>query len=83
MGLTQKADSRAHTLSRMVDLLDQAAAQRATLVVFPELAFTTFFTRWLLEGYALDQYYERAMPNPAVQLLFDRARELGIGCNVG
>ncbi len=83
MGPTQKADSRAHTLSRMLDLLDQAAARRATLVVFPELAFTTFFPRWLLEGDALDQYYERAMPNPAVQPLFDRARALGIGFNVG
>jgi predicted amidohydrolase len=83
MGPTQKADTRPHTLSRMVTLLEQAAARGATLVVFPELAFTTFFPRWLLEGAALDQYYERAMPNPAVQPLFDRARALGIGFNVG
>jgi predicted amidohydrolase len=83
MGPTQKADTRAHTLARMMRLLEQAAAQRATLVVFPELAFTTFFPRWLLEGEALDQYYERAMPNHQVQPLFDRARALGIGFNVG
>jgi predicted amidohydrolase len=83
MGPTQKADSRAHTLARMIRLLEQAAAQGATLVVFPELAFTTFFPRWLLEGEALDEYYERAMPNPAVQKLFDRARELGVGFYVG
>ena len=37
MGPTQRADSREHTLSRMIGLLDQAAAQGAKLVVFPEL----------------------------------------------
>ena len=49
----------------MLELLE-AAACGATLVVFPELAFTTFFPRWLIEGDALDHYFERGMPNPAV-----------------
>jgi predicted amidohydrolase len=83
MGPTQKADSREHTLDRMLALLEEAAARGATLVVFPELAFTTFFPRWLIEGDALDHYFERGMPNPAVQPLFDRARALGIGFYVG
>jgi predicted amidohydrolase len=83
MGPTQQADSREHTLGRMIELLETAAAQGATLVVFPELAFTTFFPRWLLEGEALDRYYERGMPNAAVQPLFDRARALGVGFSVG
>ena len=83
MGPNQKADPREAILARMIVLLETAAARGATLVVFPELAFTTFFPRWLLEGAALDQYYEPAMPNPAVQPLFDRARELGVGFNVG
>ena len=83
MGPTQKADSREHTLGRMLALLEEAAARGATLVVFPELAFATFFPRWLIEGDALDHYFERGMPNPAVQPLFDRARALGIGFYVG
>lgn len=83
MGPTALAEPRERTLARMIDLLDQAAAQGATLVVFPELAFTTFFPRWLLEGEALDRHFERAMPNPAVQPLFDRARALGVGFYVG
>ena len=83
MGPTQKADSREHTLGRMLALLEEAAARGASLVVFPELAFTTFFPRWLIEGEALDHYFERGMPNPAVQPLFDRARALGIGFYVG
>ncbi len=83
MGPIQKADSRAQTLARMIALLEQAGEQRASLVVFPELAFTTFFPRWLLEGDVLDHYYEKTMPNPSVQPLFDRARALGIGFYVG
>jgi len=83
MGPTQKADSREHTLGRMLALLEEAAARGATLVVFPELAFTTFFPRWLIEGEALDHHFERGMPNPAVQPLFDRARALGVGFYVG
>lgn len=83
MGPTQRADSRAHTLSRMIALLERAAAQGAQLVVFPELAFTTFFPRWLLEGAALDGYFERTMPNAQVQPLFDRARALRVGFYVG
>jgi hypothetical protein len=82
MGATQKADQRAHTLHRMLDLLEGAAAQGAKLVVFPELAFTTFFPRWLIDDPALDAYFEGSMPNPAVQPLFDR-RERGVGSYVG
>ena len=83
MGPNQRADTRDSILARMIALLEEAAAQGAKLVVFPELAFTTFFPRWLLEGAELDAYYEAAMPNPAVQPLFDRARALGVGFYVG
>jgi predicted amidohydrolase len=83
MGPTQKVDSREHTLGRMLKLLEAAAAQGASLVVFPELAFTTFFPRWLLEGEGLDYYFERGMPNSSVQALFDRALALRVGFYVG
>ena len=83
MGPNQRADSREAILARMTALLEGAAREGARLVVFPELAFTTFFPRWLLEGAELDQYYESGMPNPQVQPLFDRARALGIGFYVG
>ena len=83
MGPNQRSDTRPSILARMIRLLEKAAAAGATLVVFPELAFTTFFPRWLLQGDALDAFYERAMPSPAVQPLFDRARALGVGFYVG
>ncbi|MBI0539790.1 N-carbamoyl-D-amino-acid hydrolase, partial [Roseomonas sp. KE2513] len=83
MGPNQRADTRETILARMIALLEEAAGKGAKFVVFPELAFTTFFPRWLIEGAELDQYYEREMPNPRVQPLFDRARELGVGFYVG
>lgn len=83
MGPTQRADTREATLARMLALLEQAAAERAQLVVYPELAFTTFFPRWLMAEDEVERFVEPAMPNPAVQRLFDRARALGIGFYVG
>ena len=83
MGPTQRSDTRGQTLDRLLALLEDAARQGASLVVFPELAFTTFFPRWLLEGEELEQYFERGMPNPAVQRLFDRARVLNVGFSIG
>jgi predicted amidohydrolase len=85
MGPTQRADSRDATLARLVTLLETAAADGAELVVFPELALTTFFPRWWMEDSdpELLGCFERAMPNPAVQPLFDRARALGVGFYLG
>jgi predicted amidohydrolase len=83
MGPTQRADSRKHTLDRLIALLERSAAQGAKLVVFPELALTTFFPRWLMEGEELLAYYESEMPNKGVQPLFARARELGVGFYIG
>jgi len=83
MGPNQRGDGRAAILARMIRLLDHAAAAGAELVVFPELAFTTFFPRWLLQGPELEQHFECAMPNPAVQPLFDRARRLEVGFYAG
>ncbi len=83
MGPIQRADTRARTLDRIIALLEQSARQGARLVVFPELAFTTFFPRWLLTPDELAPFTEPAMPNPAVQRLFDRARELGVAFSIG
>jgi predicted amidohydrolase len=46
MGPIQKAESRQAVVKRMLALLAEAKAKRADLVVYPELALTTFFPRW-------------------------------------
>jgi predicted amidohydrolase len=54
------------------------------LVVFPELALTTFFPRWFVDDISeADQYYELSMPSADTQPLFDEARELEIGFCLG
>jgi predicted amidohydrolase len=84
MGPNSLKDSRAQIIARMISLLEGAAREGAQLVVYPELAFTTFFPRWDYASEAeLLQFMERTMPNPSVQALFDRAAALKVGFYVG
>ena len=83
-GPIQRADSRAATLKRLVALLEDAASRGAKLVVFPELALTTFFPRWYEEdSAAADRWFETALPSPATTPLFEAAKRLGIGFHLG
>jgi N-carbamoyl-D-amino-acid hydrolase len=84
LGPVQRDHSRESVVKRLVDLLQQAHAAGADLVVYPELALTTFFPRWFVDDItAADHWYERSMPNAATQPLFDEARRLGIGFCLG
>lgn len=47
----------------MCKLLDQAANEKMKLVVFPGLAFTTFFPRYLFQGPDMDQYFNIQDPS--------------------
>lgn len=79
-----RAENRQSVVSRMIVLLEKAAARGCGLVVFPELALTTFFPRWFMEEQAdIDAFFEAEMPNEAVAPLFRRARELKIGFSFG
>jgi len=84
LGPIQSTDSREGTVARLLELLREAAAAGCRLVVFPELALTTFFPRWLYETQAeVDRWFEREMPNAATQPLFDEARRLGVAFHLG
>ena len=84
MGAIQKADSRARVVARMIDLLNAAAARGVGMLVYPELALTTFFPRWYMEDQAeVDGWFETAMPNAATAPLFARARDLNIAITFG
>ena len=83
-GPIQKADSRQSVVKRMIDLLDQAKSQNCDLVVFTELALTTFFPRWYMTDQAeVDSWFEREMPNAATRPLFERAAQHRIGISFG
>ena len=83
-GPIQRSAPRTETVGRLVHLLERAADAGAELAVFPELALTTFFPRWALEGEReIDAFYERQMPGPETQPLYDAARRLKIGFALG
>ena len=48
MGPIAREESRSEVVARQIALLREAHALGAELVVFPELALTTFFPRWHL-----------------------------------
>jgi len=84
LGPIQRDHTREDVVKRLLSLLHQASNHGCDLVVFPELALTTFFPRWFVEDIAeADHWYERTMPSPVTQPLFDAARELGIGFCLG
>ena len=84
MGPIHKADSRQAVVRRMLDLFDQARTQKCDLVVYPELALTTFFPRWYMTEQAeVDAWFEREMPNAVTSLLFEEAAKYRIGLSFG
>ena len=84
LGPIHLADSRAAVVKRLAALLREAHGTGARFVVFPELALTTFFPRWwMTEQAEIDRYFEREVPSPETQPLFDLAKELGIGFCLG
>jgi predicted amidohydrolase len=84
LGPIARDEPRASAVARMIELLRQAKGRGCGLVVFPELALTTFFPRWYFDDQAeIDAFFERAMPNPDSQALFDEAARLEIGFYLG
>jgi len=84
LGPIARTESRMSVVNRLIDLMKQAKSMGCHLVVYPELALTTFFPRWYMEDPAeIDAFFETAMPNPTVQPLFDLAAQLEVGFYLG
>ena len=85
LGPIHLADTREAVVKRLLALMREAHAQGARFIVFPELALTTFFPRWWMEDQAdvNRRFFERAMPSPVTQPLFDEGRRLGVGYYLG
>jgi predicted amidohydrolase len=84
LGPIARAEHRTQVVGRLLGLMRQAKVHGCDLVVYPELALTTFFPRWYVERQEdIDVFFEREMPSKDTQPLFDAARELGIGFYLG
>jgi N-carbamoyl-D-amino-acid hydrolase len=84
LGPIQKDHNRASVVERLITLLRAGHARGCELIVFPELALTTFFPRWIVDDIAeADHWYETSMPNEWTQPLFDEAARLKVGFCLG
>ena len=84
LGPVQRTDDRKSVVARLLELLREAHSKKAKLVVFPELALTTFFPRWFVDDITqADHWYETEMPSATTKPLFDEAKKLNIGFCLG
>ena len=84
LGPIQRAEGRNVVVGRMVRLMELAHRRGAQVVVFPELALTTFFPRWYEEDVSrADNFYEHALPSNATAPLFEVARRYGLAFHLG
>jgi len=84
MGPVARDEPREKVVGRLLDLLRDAHSRGAEIVVYPELALTTFFPRYFLEDEdEINSWFETEMPGPITQSLFDEARRLQIGFSLG
>ncbi len=84
LGPIARDEPRGRVVERMLALLEEADNKRCKLVVYPELALTTFFPRWFTEDQGeIDSFFESEMPGPETQRLFDEAARRGIGFCLG
>lgn len=84
LGPIQASDDRSAVVERLLLLLRQAHSAGCDLVVFPELALTTFFPRWFVDDInEADHWYETEMPSDVTRPLFEEAKRLSIGFCLG
>ncbi|PYH94570.1 n-carbamyl-d-amino acid amidohydrolase [Aspergillus ellipticus CBS 707.79] len=92
LGAIQLNTLRTEVIDRMLNLLGQAKDLDVRLVVFPELALTTFFPRHIIQDPAeIAKYFEESsdenpnalLTNENTRVLFERAKSLGIDISFG
>lgn len=87
VGPVHRWSERAHTLQRLIRLLENAAERGAQFVLFPEIAFTTFFPRYFISDEDdLKKWFEvggDVTKSPATVQLFRKATELKVDICVG
>ena len=60
MGGIARDEPRSSTVERLVALLEEGASRGCDLVVFPELALTTFFARWFTDDEAqIESWFDK------------------------
>jgi len=81
MGPNQDGTPREAIVERMLALLDEAARDDVELIVYPEMALTTYFPKRIRQDF--DQFFETEVPPKALERLLRRAAEARVGVHVG
>lgn len=89
LGPINTSTPRSEVIARMLALMAAAHAQHVQLIVYPELALTTFFPRTLFtDRKELESYFERDVdgdPTKATGMksIFDQARQYDMDVSLG
>ena len=84
LGPIARAESREDVVARLLEMMREGHSRGCDVIVYPELALTTFFPRWFFEDQdEIDFFFERSFPSPVTQPLFDEAKRLGMGFHIG
>src|SRR6266478_5088336 len=81
MGPNQEGTPREAIVERMLALLEAAARDGVELIVYPEMALTTYFPKRIRQDF--DQFFETEVPPKALEPLLRRAAEARVGVHVG
>jgi predicted amidohydrolase len=84
LGPIARNDTRKAVVVRLMDLLRQAHSMKCDVIVYPELALTSFFPRWWMEDQEeIDSFFEHEMPSRDTMPLFEEAKRFGMGFYLG
>ena len=81
MGPNQEGTPREAIVERMLGLLEQAIRDGVELIVYPEMALTTYFPKKVRSDF--DQFFETEVPPKALEPLLRRAAEARMAVHVG
>ena len=81
MGPNNEGTSREEIVERMRGLLEQAIGDGVELIVYPEMALTTYFPKRIRPDY--DQFFETEVPPKALEPLLRRAAGARVAVHAG
>ena len=81
MGPNQDGTPRGVIVERMLALLEGAIREGCELIVYPEMALTTYFPKRIREDF--DQFFETEVPPKAIEPLLRRAAAARVAVHVG
>ncbi|HEV8472775.1 MAG TPA: nitrilase-related carbon-nitrogen hydrolase, partial [Methylomirabilota bacterium] len=81
MGPNNEGTPREEIVERMLALLELAIRDGVELIVYPEMALTTYFPKKIRKDF--DQFFESEVPPKALEPLLRRAAQARIAVHVG